>query len=153
MTPNSLVSIAACAQRIIDTVGPCDLTTLPLSLSERSPNLRVVNLSDLLDHTQLEEGAFRRVSRLVEDSLSHSRQDIRKRYRQVASELHSPRHTGYVDYDVESDLVKTFEQSYERHVEKLQALISNSIIRQCRPHANSRGGFGDVSHPRHITQS
>lgn len=153
-----LTQIIACASNIMEVVGSNASRTdaLPLTLSGRSPCLPEVAWADLIESSvwcRTPVTTQSRVSEILSRRLQIHRGALLERYRTLIGGLYSHRHLGLEDGDVEDRLILAFESSYLDHVEKIRKILRR-IGERSGPAvtSNSRGGFGDVSHPL-ITQA
>lgn len=151
MTNTNLADIAACAQKILDAIGPCSVSQPRLSGKGQLPDLPLVDFRDSLEqpvYAHLAMSIRDRVSELATQALKQYRCQALDRYQRVADNIYSTEQFGLSDVEGESRLRGAFERSYEGYTNKIRSLIRKTAS-QHWPSAviNGRGGFGDASTP------
>jgi hypothetical protein len=150
MTHAKLVELIDCTQRIIDLVGPCSLDDGKILPTNNVPTLPAFTLSDLVSSTtyrSLPPLHCSKMERLVQQSLSATRQNVLRRFHDVIAQTHSTQQYGLQDRDVETLLSRNFEESYARCVQRLRVMLMQPLPGRGRCGTEGRGGFGDVSPP------
>ena len=145
-----------CAQKILDVVGPCSTETVRLIPSGRAPAMPHMRLVDLLDngvHERLVDPTRVKMAMCVEKSLAHVREKLAEECQRALAGQYTLDRFGLQDVEVESGILHMFEAHYWLFIDKIKAILRRFIARiPVAAPANTRGGFGDVSHS-HITQA
>jgi hypothetical protein len=155
------IDMSAATQKIIDSarsimevLGPIAEPGGRLTLSERSPNLPMTTLQDLLSPTEyagLDIKLRSRLSSVLHEALTIMRDRTKCRYWQMTEQLFSLQDLGLSDFDVENRLLLKYETRYQHCLDDIGRLLARTLTRErCSIDSrNTRGGFGDVSPPYH----
>jgi hypothetical protein len=149
---NTLTEIAASAQRITDMIGPRSGITTKLTLSGRSPTLPEVSLQYFVVATTydcVDTATRERIEAVLGVELSSLRGRITRQYWQTVGQLYSHQLHGMPDAEIEDQLLGAYEARYQRFLLDIKKVLARTLARNDGPtdNRNTRGGFGDVSHP------
>jgi len=151
---DTYADIAACAKTIVDLLGQSQnaQSRPPLTLSSRTPLLPETAFKELIPtslHERLIPVQLEQLVALLDSQVRDTRHRFERQYWQVAGALYSTECSNLSDADVETWLLRTFENRYSRYLADVRKMLEKLSARLDRSNENrnARGGFGDVSSP------